>query len=411
MVSIRRSTPDDILPFFEAMSLQFSFDLPEEDEERDAWKQRNLETGGIERGMVAEDGDRIVGTLGSFDLDMTVPGGSVPCAGTTWVSVAPSHRRRGVLRRLMEAHLSEAVEHGDVIAALWASDSAIYGRFGYGRAVESVSIDVNRPMVHFRPNGPASERVEMITKAQAGEILPPLYERIRRDIPGTFARSEPWWNYRHLRDTPERRNGRSALRIAVSSTPDGRVTGYVMFRVESKFDGGHSDDTVHVVELLGSTPGSWSALWTLVFGLDLATRAKGAFRPLDDPLFELLTGVRRVERTLTDTVWVRVLDVERALTSRTYGQPGGITLAIGDAMGIANGTYRLEWDGHRIECGGASGPADLEIDVSDLGAAFLGRPAFSAAAMAGTIVGSHEAAALADRMFGHQRAPYCPEVF
>jgi predicted acetyltransferase len=400
-----------MVPFFEAMSLQFSFDLPEDDDEREAWKRRNLETGGIERGMVAEDGDRIVGTLGSFDLDMTVPGGSVPCAGTTWVSVAPSHRRRGVLRQLMEAHLSEAVEHGDVIAALWASDSALYGRFGYGRAVESVSIDVNRPMAQFRPHGPAPERVEMITKAQADEILPPVYERIRRDIPGTFARSEPWWTHRHLRDTPERRNGRSALRIAVSSNPDGRITGYVMFRVESKFDGGHSDDTVQVVELLGSTPGSWSALWMLILGLDLATRAKGAFRPLDDPLFELLTGVRRVERTLTDTVWVRVLDVERALTSRTYGQPGAITLAIGDAMGIANGTYRLEWDGHRIECGGASGPADLEIDVSDLGAAFLGRPAFSAAARAGTINASVEAADLADRMFGHHRPPYCPEVF
>ena len=97
-----------------------------------------IETGGIERGVLAEDDGRIVGTLGSFDLDMTVPGGSVPCAGTTWVSVAPSHRRRGVLRRMMEAHLSEAVEHGDIIAALWASDSAIYQRFGYGRAVESV---------------------------------------------------------------------------------------------------------------------------------------------------------------------------------------------------------------------------------------------------------------------------------
>ena len=112
MVSVRRSTPDDIEPFFETMSLQFSFDLPEDSEEREAWKRRNLETGGIERGMVAEDDGRIVGTLGSFDLAMTVPGGSVPCAGTTWVSVAPSHRRRGVLRRMMEAHLSEAVEHG-----------------------------------------------------------------------------------------------------------------------------------------------------------------------------------------------------------------------------------------------------------------------------------------------------------
>lgn len=400
-----------MVPFFETMSLQFSFDLPHDPEEREAWKNRNLETGGIERGVVAEDDGHIVGTLGAFDLDMTVPGGSIPCAGTTWVSVAPSHRRRGVLRRMMSAHLSEAVEHGDVIAALWASDSAIYRRFGYGRAVESVSIDLDRPMARFREAAPVPEHVEMITKEEAAEVLPPLYERIRRDTPGAFARSEPWWAYRHLRDAPDRRNGRSALRVAVSSAPDGRPTGYVVFRVESKFDGAHSNDVVHVVELLGSTPASWSALWSLVLGLDLATHVKASFRPLDDPLFEFLAGIRRVERTLTDTVWVRVLDVERALTSRTYGQPGALTISIDDAMGIANGAYRLEWDGHRIECAGTSDAPDLEIDVSDLGTALLGSPGFSAAVAAGTIGGSREAAALADRMFGHHRSPYCPEVF
>ncbi len=411
MVSTRRSTPEDMVPFFETMSLQFSFDVPEGDEQVAAWKKRNLETGGIERGMVAEDDGHIVGTLGSFDLDMTVPGGSIPCAGTTWVSVAPSHRRRGVMRKLMKAHLAEAVEHGDVIAALWASDSAIYGRFGYGRAVESVAIDLNRPMARFRESAPIPERVEMITKEEAAGVLPPLYDRIRREIPGTFARTQPWWEYRRLRDPPDRRNGRSALRIAVSSKPDGHTTGYVMFQVESKFDGAHSDDIVHVVELFGSTPGSWSALWSLVLGLDLATQVKGAFRPLDDPLFEFVDGVRRVERRITDTVWVRVLDVERALTSRIYGQPGALTITITDAMGIANGTYRLEWDGHRINCAGTSGPADLVIDVAHLGAAMLGRPSFSAAALAGTIEGSLEAAALADRIFGHPRSPYCPEVF
>jgi predicted acetyltransferase len=411
VITIRRSNADDMVPFFETMSLQFSFDLPEDPTDLEAWKNRNLETGGIERGMLAEDDGRIVGTLGAFDLDMTVPGGSVPCAGTTWVSVAPSHRRRGVLRNMMSAHLAEAVEHGDVIAALWASDSAIYQRFGYGRAVESVSIDLNRPMARFREATPVPDQIQMISTEEAAETLPPLYERIRRDLPGAFARSEPWWRHRQLRDTPERRGGRSALRIAVSSTPDGRPTGYVIFRVERRHDADHSNDTVHIVELLGSTPASWSALWSLVLGLDLATRVKAPFRPLDDPLFEYLTGVRRVERTLTDTVWVRVLDVERALTSRTYGQAGTLTIAVDDVMGFANGTYRLAWDGHRIECSGTSGPADLDVDVSDLGAAFLGRPAFAASALAGTIGGSIEAATVADRMFGHHRPPYCPEVF
>lgn len=411
MTAVRRATRDDIFPMFEAMSLQYSFDLPDEDDKREDWKNRVVDTGGIDRGMVAEDRDRIVGTLGSFDLDMTVPNGSIPCAGTTWVSVSPTHRRRGVLRQLMTAHLAEAVEHGDVTAALWASDSAIYGRFGYGRSIDAVSIELDRRGSQFHEAMPVPDRTEMISTADAATMLPPLYERLRREIPGAFARTEPWWRHRRLRDTPDRRDGNSALRTAVSVAPDGRATGYAQFRVESRYDGAHSDDIVHVIELFGSSPASWSALWSIALGLDLATTVKARSRPLDDPLFEYLTGIRRVTRTLTDTVWVRVLDVERALTSRTYSEPGAITLAIADDMGIANGTYRLEWDGHRIDCSGSSGPADLEIDVSDLGVALMGRPRFSASMLAGTIDGSVEAAALADRMFTHHRAPFCPEVF
>lgn len=411
MVSVRRATPEDIFSFFEAMSLQFSFDLPEEDEPREAWKKRILEVGGLERGFLAEDDGRIVGTLGCFDLDMTVPDGSIPCAGTTWVSVAPTHRRRGALRSLMTAHLNEAVEHGDVIAALWASDSAIYRRFGFGLAVESIGIDLDRAAARFDRVTPPPERIEFVNSEDAADTLPPLFERIRREIPGSFARNESWWTHRRLRDAPEGRDGKSALRTALSFGDDGRATGYVQFRVESKFDGAHSKDIVHVVELFGSTPGSWAGLWSLVLGLDLATRVKSGFRPLDDPIFEFLTGIRRVQRTLTDTVWVRVLDVERALTSRTYAESGAVTLAIADDMGIANGTFRLGWDGSHVDCGGSAGAADLEIDVSDLGAAILGRPRFSAGVLAGTIRGSTESAALADRMFMHHRSPYCPEVF
>lgn len=411
MVSVRRATPDDIFPFFEAMSLQFSFDLPEGQEQRDAWRKRILDVGGMDRGFVAEDGDRIVGTLGCFDLDMTVPDGSIPCAGTTRVTVAPTHRRQGVLRSLMEAHLTEAVEHGDVIAALWASDSAIYGRFGFGVAVESFAIDLDRTRARLGKATPTPERIEPISADEAATALPPLFERIRREIPGSFARTDSWWTHRRLRDPEDRRNGASALRTALSVGDDGRATGYVQFRVESRFDGAHSDDVAHVVELFGSTPGSWSGLWSLVLGLDLATTIRSRYRPIDDPLFEFLEGIRRVNRTLIDTEWVRVLDVERALTSRTYAEPGAVTLAITDGMGIANGTFRLGWDGSHIDCGGSTGAADLEIDVSDLGVALMGRPRFSAGVLAGTIRGSTESAAMADRMFVHHRAPYCQEQF
>lgn len=411
MFTVRPSVPTDLIAMFETMGLQFSFDLPDDPKDRESWKQRILDVGGIDRGQIAEDGDRVVGSLGCFDFDMTVPGGSTPCAGTTWVTVAPSHRRQGVLRAMMQAHLDEAVGHGDSIAALWASDSAIYGRFGYGMAVEAVSIDLERTAASFKPGLPVPDKIEMVTTEAAASILPPLYEHIRTQTPGAFARSDAWWSHRRLRDTPDRREGQTALRTAVAYTDTGEPSGYAQFRIKGKFDGAHSDDRLHIIEIFGTSPSSWLALWTLVMGFDLVTRIKAEFRPLDDPLFEFLVGLRRVKRTLTDTMWVRVLDVCSALTARSYAHPDNLTLAITDAMGYATGTYRISWDGVTAGCETTSEPPELTMDVSSLGVGLMGRPAFANGVRAGTISGSIEAATRADRMFSHGRAPFCPEVF
>lgn len=411
MFSVRPSVPADLIEMFETMSLQFSFDLPDDPKDRESWQQRILDVGGIERGQIAHDGDRIVGSLGCFDFDMTVPDGSIPCAGTTWVTVAPSHRRQGVLRSMMRSHLDEAADHGDAVAALWASDSAIYGRFGYGMAVEAVGFDLDRTAAEFLPGLPPRDRIDMVTADAAASILPPLYERIRREVPGAFARSEAWWQHRRLRDTPDRRDGKTAFRIAVSYDADDNPSGYVQFRVESKFDGAHSDDRLHIIEMFGTSPTSWLALWTLVMGFDLVTHIEADQRPLDDPIFDFLVGPRRVKRTLIDTMWVRVLDVAAAMTARSYATVNSVSIEVTDSMGYAGGTHRIAWDGSVATHESMSVPGDLQMDISNLAVALMGSPTFASGVRAGTVGGSLESAVRADRMFRHGRAPFCPEVF
>lgn len=411
MAQVRPATWDDFDDYFSAMSGPFGFTLQPEGTERDQLRDRVRSYSPFERGRVAEDAGAIVGTLGVFALDMTVPGGSMPCAGTTWVTVSATHRRQGVLRALMASHLDEAMENGDPIAALWASESSIYGRFGFGVAADELTLKIDRNFVAFRDDAPTPTETRFIDLDEAATVLPPVFERARRDLPGSFGRAEAWWKNRRLRDDPDDRNGMSDLRTLVARGPDGGIDGYAQFRIKPNWEGMHADHTVQVVELFGTTPESWAGLWRTTLGHDLATTVVAPHRATDEPLLEMLAAPRRTEQLVSDNVWVRVLDVEAALTGRSYSGPGIVTFAIDDRMGLTRGTWRLETDGDSSTCSPTDAEPDLTFDVEVLGTALLGRPRFEALRRAGRVHGDHRATVVADRLFRHHRAPVCPEVF
>ena len=411
MAEIRPATWDDFDEYFTAMGGPFGFTLQPEGTERDELRERVRSYSPFERGRVAEDAGRIVGTLGVFALDMTVPGGSMQCAGTTWVTVSATHRRQGLLRALMASHLDEARQNGDPIAALWASESSIYGRFGFGVAADELTLKIDRNFVAFRDDAPTPAETRFIDLGEAATVLPAAYETMRRELPGSFGRTEAWWKNRRLRDDPDHRDGMSDLRVLVARSPDGDIDGYAMFRIKPNWEGHHADHTVHVVELLGTTPASWSGLWHATLGHDLATTVEAGSRATDEPLLDMLAAPRRAEQTVSDNVWVRVLDVEAALTGRTYAGPGTVTFALDDRMGLTGGTWRLETDGESSTCSPTDADPELAFDVEVLGAALLGRPRFAALRRAGRVHGDHRAAVATDRLFRHDRAPACPEVF
>lgn len=413
MTEVRPLTWDDFEAFFSAMGGPFAFSLPPEGAKRERFREeiRGYSSSSFERGHVAEEGGRIVGTLGVFDLDLTVPGGAMACAGTTGVTVSATHRRRGVLRAMMTAHLEEAIEHGDPVAALWASESSIYGRFGFGVASWELNLSVDRSHAGFRSDVPMPEPTRFVDLEETADLVPKAYEHIRRDIPGTYGRSAAWWADRVLKDDPDDRDGMSDLRALVSRGTNGEVTGYALLRIQPRFGESHAEHRVRVIELFGTTPGSWSGIWGAVLGHDLATTVETRHRPVDEPLLDMLVAPRRTAQRPSDNLWVRVLDVERALTGRTYSGEGSLTIGVSDPMGLTRGTWRLTTDGATTTCSPTEDEPDLSFDIEVLGAAMLGRPRFGRLMRIGRVVGDHDAAVWADRVFRHHRAPICPEVF
>lgn len=411
-VTIRAIGSGELEDFMRSMSGPFAFDLPDDDADRANLLQRFGAVFEPERTRCAFDGDTMVGTLGVFSLDLTVPAGRVRCSGTTMVTVAASHRRRGVLRTMMEAHLEEARSHGDPVAGLWASDSAIYGRFGFGLAAQDARVEISRRHVDLHRLAPEPATARFVDAEAAAELLPRIYGRVLPTRPGMYGRSPVWWELRRLRDTPDRRNGATAFRFAVTEGEDGTPTGYVQYRVKSDWDDLHGAHEVRVVELMATSPEAAAGLWSVVLSHDLAKTIKAELRPVDDPLFDLLAARRRAAPQITDSLWIRILDVPAALTARGYSAPGDVVIGAVDPLDGAASRYRLVVDADgTARCGVTEAEPDVELDLEDLGGAYLGWARFRRLAAAGRLRGRDEALATLDRMFTWDPAPWCPEVF
>lgn len=408
---IRAISSEEIEDFIVAMGGPFAFDLPESEEERAKRLERFSSLFEPERSRCAFDGDQMVGTLGAFSFDMTVPGGSVKCAGTTMVTVNATHRRRGVLRQMMDAHLAEAREREDPIAALWASDAAIYGRFGFGMAAPSVNWEIDRRHVDLHRLAPAGAETRSVDGAAAAEILPAVYDAVLPTRPGMYARTPTWWKNRILQDSPEWRDGATAHRFVVARDADGRPTGYAKFRVKEGWKDHHGAHEVRLLELMATDAAAHVGLLEVVMSHDLATKITAWDRPADDPVFDLLASARRLKARVTDGLWVLLLDVPAALAARRYSDAGTFVIEVADPTSGNSSRWLFETDGSETDCSVTSRAPDLALDMEDLGAAYLGRARLSELVRVGRVEASIEVARSFDRVFGWDPQPWCPEVF
>jgi predicted acetyltransferase len=318
----------------------------------------------LERMRAVWDGGRIVGGSGSFPFVLSVPGGGLPCSGTTMVGVSPTHRRRGLLRQMMRAELDEAHSRGDPLAALWASEEPIYGRFGYGQAAFAGEASIQKGRDAFAAPHERSGAIRLVEAEEALELFPALWEDLARRRSGVPSRSRNWWELRAL--APDRRG--SPKRLALLELEAGPAA-YAIYRHDPKWEGESSTGRVVVVEAIAPTATAAAELWRFLLDIDWAETTSASLLPPDHPLFFLLGEPRRMRYRTGDGLWVRLVDVGAALAGRVYAVEPDLVFEIRDAFCPWNdGRWHLA--GGRAER--TTAPADLALDVASLASAYLG---------------------------------------
>lgn len=406
---LRPITPDEAGPFFECMASSFGNDF-----RPDRWSERTGHYAEVDRSLAAWDGVQVVATTGIWSFELTVPGGSIATAGVTWVSVRPTHRRRGLLTAMMRRQLDDVHERGEALAALWASEAPIYGRFGYGCAAEGVEMRIERAHSALRPStsdATARGGVRMVEREEALARWPVLYERVRRETPGMISRHDRWWSYRHLPEKDEGVDGYTGSRFA-QYEEDGELLGYVRYRTKQDYEQGNPAGILHLRELIAASDAAYAALWQYLFGVDLIKTIHAEWRRVDEPLTWMLADPRRLVRRTQDTLFVRVVDVAEALAGRRYAAEGELVIEVQDRFcGWNEGSYLLKGGPNGATCTRTARSPDISLEAESLGAAYLGGVRLSTLARAGRVSGPEAALGRADAMFGWQPAPWIPEIF
>ncbi len=365
----------------------------------------------LSRTWAAFDRDRVVGTLRSFASELTVPGGAVvPTAALTNVTVAPTHRRQGLLRRMLDPDLAAAKERGEPVGMLIAAEFPIYGRFGYGSAADHVEYNIDARTVQFVR--PGSGTVELVDATAMRKEAPALYERYRQAQPGAIKRDDRWWDT-VLRITPAPGDEPFKGFYGVHRNDAGEAEGYIRYHTKGKWDARRPNTTLEIDELVAVTPDAYARLWRYCCEVDWVAKVDAGDRRTDEALPWIVADARHVtQRWRSDFLWVRVLDTPAALAARTYLTPGRVVIEVADAQGLAAGRFVLEGGPEGATCRASDESAGITVSAEALGAAYLGGVSLRTLAVAGQVdTHAEHALATADAMFRSAVAPWCTTWF
>ncbi|WP_372345830.1 GNAT family N-acetyltransferase [Streptomyces sp. KL116D] len=356
--------------------------VPEAPQERRLWDDLTE----LDRSIGVWDGDECVGTAGAFSFRVSVPGGAfVDAAGVTMVSVAATHRRRGILTSMMRRQLDDVRAWGEPLAVLTASEPAIYGRFGYGIATRQLALAIDSTKVRIdAPAGTDDVRLRIVDAAEAAERCEAVHLRTVGTRPGMLAR-KPGWERLPLLDPEQDRGGASPLQCVVAERA-GETVGFARFhnKPESEFAVAHG--RIQAREVIALDPAAYAALWRFLCDIDLTETVEARNRPVDDPLLSLVSDVRRCGVRVRDSMHVRLVEVGAALEARTYLTPVDVVFDVEDSFCPWNeGRWRLVGDAKGASCKRTEEPADLALSVRELGAAYLGDVSLTELAGAGRV--------------------------
>ncbi len=365
----------------------------------------------FDRTLAVFEGKEMVATAGIFSYEMTVPGGMLPCGGVTRVSVVTTHRRRGLLTAMMRRQLDDMHERGEPLAALYASEAPIYGRFGYGLGTYQAAADIDRSHGAFANKFPAGGRLSMVDVPTGVREFTRVWDQARRSQPGMLALDERWMR-NQLADLEPLREGASPHYRVLHRT-DGNPTGFAIYRLKLDWDASGPNGTLRLEMLVAATAEAYAALWRHVLDVDLMARVTAEMRPVDEPLRFLLADSRQPKTRIEDGVWLRLVDVAAALAGRRYAVDDRLVLRVQDPFcPWNNGQHRLNGGPGGAECKSTSEAPDLGLDAADLAALYLGGNRFRTLFEAGRVEELRPGAvARADAMFATDRAPWCPSHF
>lgn len=351
--------------------------------------------------------DAPVATIASWIGELTVPGGAViPSCAISAVTVAPTHRRRGIARAMLEGELGAAVSAGVPMAMLTVSESTLYGRYGFAPAAASASwrIETKRATwIGPRPDG----RVDFIPRERLRELIAPLHDRARSRVAGEIDVPPGHWDgFAGTRPDAEKPGDKRAVQYADAS---GEVRGLALYTVRENHDD-FTKATVQVGYLLAETDDAYAALWRFLLELDLVAEVHADELSVDEPLRWMIADQRAATVTLRDHQYVRILDVKAALEARRFGAPGAVALDVTDPLGHAAGRYVLEvdnggrgtvttWETEAVP----DGAIEVSLGIGELSAAYLGGVSLATLAAAGRVKSADASAAA--RVFAWHIAP------
>jgi len=350
-----------------------------------------------DRSIMAFDGKDMVGNALSYEMDMYIPGGISKIAAVASVSVQATHRRKGINRSIMKYQLDDIHSRQEPLAVLQASESIIYGRYGYGMASVESNLEIEKTRSAYAVDQVSEGQPYFIEESEAREIFPQIYAKAIENRVGMVSRKKNWWEFR-FRELGLK--GGDPKSWFIKYQKNGINEGYLRYTID--------DAELNIIELIASSNEAYSSLWRLCLDMDLVDIIKAEHRPVDEELKWLLADPRRLVEHSCDRYWVRLVDVKKALSQRSYSVDGSLTLKVKDSF--------LPWNQEVVELMSESGESscvtstrnpDIVLSAGDLGAVYLGGINFSTLLAAGRIEEVTKGSVTkANLMFSTTRSPW-----
>ena len=350
-----------------------------------------------DRSIMAFDGKNMVGNALSYEMDMYIPGGLSKIAAVASVSVQATHRRKGINRSIMKYQLEDIHSRQEPLAVLQASESIIYGRYGYGMASFENNLEIEKTRSAYSIDHVPGGQSYFIEESEAREIFPQIYAKAIENRVGMVRRNENWWEFRFREPGLKGGDPKSWF---VKYQKNGENEGYLRYTID--------DVELNIIELIASSHEAYSSLWRLCLDMDLVDIIKAEHRPADEELKWMLADPRRLVEHSCDRYWVRLVDVKKALSQRSYSVDGSLTLEVRDSF--------LPWNQEVVELRSESGESscatsnrnpDIVLSAGDLGAVYLGGINFSTLLAAGRIEEITKGSiSKANLMFSTKRNPW-----